>query len=201
MRESELAQPKPESNDSKRSTTDPPRSATAAFSRAAVQQAKANASREDIQRRAGFLRRAVAFVIDAALLTVIGAATLAGAGLAYGWADLTAMGHGDPVAGGIALLEQGTYVASAVFLLVFTLATVYFVFFHATLSRTPGKAALGLYVVSDTGLPLRLSQALVRWAAFVLFASLFGLGLLWTAFSEVQEGLHDKLSRTYVRHV
>ena len=175
--------------------------ATAAFSRAAVQQAKANATKEDVSNRAGFLRRAFAFGVDALLLLAITTVTLGGAAWAYGLGELSALGGGDFVAGALVLVGEGPYVASAVFLLAFTITTFYFVFFYATLSRTPGKAALGLYVVNDTGLPLRTSQALVRWAAFVLFAGLFGLGLLWTAFSDVQEGLHDKLSKTYVRRI
>jgi hypothetical protein len=40
--------------------------------------------------------------------------------------------------------------------------------------------------------------ALSRWGAFLLALAPAGLGVAWAAFSEVQRGLHDHLSRTSV---
>ena len=171
----------------------PPRTNTAAFSRAAIKQRQASND-----RRAGFFLRTLAFAIDSAILTAVGASYLLAGGLAYGFDDLRTIGDGDPVIGALTLIGEAPHVGSAVFLLLFLLVSGYFIYFHGSLGRTPGKALFGLRVVTDTGLPIGYGRALARWAGFILSCVVFGLGVLWTAFSEVQQGLHDKIARTYV---
>lgn len=181
------------------SPTDPPRPATAAFSRAAIRTAKQTADRVD--HRAGFLIRGCALAVDLIIVGLIASVFVGGAIVGYGVEELRAMGDGQILAGTTALLTGAPGVAAALYLLVFSLMSAYFIYFHGALSCTPGKQLFGLRVITASGLPLTYGQAIARWAAFVLSALLFGLGLLWTAFSEVQQGLHDKISGTYVQKV
>lgn len=188
------AEPTPEPPaDDRPPRTDPPRTNTAALSRAAIR-----AQQASTERRAGFFVRSLAFVVDAIIVSAVAGIYLTAGAVAYGVADLRLVGDGDPVRGAMTLAGEAPHVGAAVFLLLFLLVSGYFIYFHGSLGRTPGKALLGLRVVTDTGLPIGYGRAIARWAGFVLSCSLLGLGVLWTAFSEVQQGLHDKIARTYV---
>lgn len=65
---------------------------------------------------------------------------------------------------------------------------------HATL----GKRVLGAKVVSETGEPLTLKQALLRNLLKILSAFPLFMGFLMAAFSKKRQALHDKFAKTYV---
>jgi len=73
---------------------------------------------------------------------------------------------------------------------VFLIDAVYFTFFNAMASQTPGKMLLGLRLVSDDGSPCTFSCALIRWAVSFVLALPLGIGLLF--------GLQDKMTKSYV---
>jgi len=72
----------------------------------------------------------------------------------------------------------------------FLIDAVYFTFFHAMASQTPGKMLLGLMLVSDDGSPCTFSRALIRWAVSFVLAVTLGIGILL--------GLQDKVTKSYV---
>lgn len=143
-------------------------------------------------------QRAAAFGIDAAIVLLVGLLFYAAGGVAYGLGDLRAAGGGSALAGALALLSSAPAAGAACGLLLFAITSGYFVWFQGAESRTPGMAIFGLRVVRTDGSPLGLGGAVQRWGAFLLAMAIFGLGVLWTAFSEVQRGLHDHLAGTQV---
>lgn len=142
--------------------------------------------------------RAAAFLVDAAAVLAIGLLFYAAGAVAYGLADLRAAGGGSVFSGALALLSSAPAAAVACGLLLFAVTSGYFVWFPGAESRTPGMAVFGLRVVRTDGSALGMTGAIQRWGAFLLAVSFFGLGILWTAFSEVQRGLHDHLAGTHV---
>ena len=142
--------------------------------------------------------RAAAFGVDAAAVLGIALVFFVAGALAYGLGDLRAAGSGSVLGGVSALLTDSPRAAIACGLLLFVVTSGYFVWFPGAESRTPGMALFGLRVVRLDGSPLGPWGALSRWGSFLLAAGIFGLGVLWTAFSDVQRGLHDHLAGTQV---
>jgi uncharacterized RDD family membrane protein YckC len=64
--------------------------------------------------------------------------------------------------------------------------------------RTPGKAVIGLRVVTSTGLAVPPGRALLRTVMLPIAASLLGLGLLPIVLGRVRRGLHDVVAGTAV---
>lgn len=149
--------------------------------------------------RPPLLARALAFLIDAAAVSLIGGAFLAAGATAYGLDDLKRAGGGNALAGARSLLQGVPGLATACAILLLAVVTGYFVWFLATEGRTPGMALLRLRVTRKDGRPLGLSGALTRWGAFCLALLPVGLGVLWTAFSEEERGAHDLLAGQVVK--
>ena len=143
-------------------------------------------------------QRAAAFGVDALVVVAIGLLFYIAGAIAYGLGELRTAGGGSAFAGAMELLSAAPAAGTACGLLLFAITSGYFVWFHGAESRTPGMALFGLRVVRTDGSPLGLGGAVQRWGAFLLATALFGLGLLWTAFSDVQRGLHDHLAGTQV---
>lgn len=142
--------------------------------------------------------RAAAFAVDFGAVVAIGVLFYIAGALAYGLSDLRAAGGGSVVAGVATLLSSAPTAAIACALVFFAVTSGYFVWFPGAESRTPGMALFGLRVVRTDGSPLGMTGAIQRWGAFLIASAFFGLGVLWTAFSEVQRGLHDHLAGTQV---
>jgi uncharacterized RDD family membrane protein YckC len=67
------------------------------------------------------------------------------------------------------------------------------------LRATPGKMAIGAVVVdADTGEPISLRQAVIRYLGYFVSTIPLGLGLLWVAFDDRKQGWHDKMANTVV---
>lgn len=82
-------------------------------------------------------------------------------------------------------------------------ALVLWAFFYMCISlaiagRTPGKAIVGIRVVTADGAPLSNRRALIRTLAFPLSALLFGLGFLGIVVHRERRALHDLLGGTAV---
>lgn len=142
--------------------------------------------------------RAAAFLVDLSAVFALGVVFYLAGAVAYGLGDLRAAGGGSAFTGALAILSGAPTAGIACALLFFAVTSGYFVWFPGAESRTPGMALFGLRVLRTDGSPLGMSGAVQRWGAFLLAAAVFGLGLLWTAFSDVQRGLHDHLAGTHV---
>jgi len=71
--------------------------------------------------------------------------------------------------------------------------------FWIKLFGTPGKLLMGCQVVdADSGEPLRLKQAVLRYLGYYVSAFTLGLGFLWIAWDKRKQGFHDKIANTVV---
>jgi uncharacterized RDD family membrane protein YckC len=84
----------------------------------------------------------------------------------------------------------------AVLLLIGYIVGAIILFFRGT---TPGKKALGMYVVREDGRPAGFGTMLLReWIGRWLSGLVFGLGYLWILWDKDRQAWHDKLASTYV---
>jgi len=139
----------------------------------------------------GFFRRALACLIDIAMIfllcAVMGAMAYIGykVGLSAHHRSLTWHNAG-PLLSFLTLAWMG-------------LATAYFVVFHGMEGKTIGKWLLGLRVVGAERQPVGYRQALLRWFGTVgLGAASLGLAFLWIMWQREKRGWHDYLARTWV---
>lgn len=69
-------------------------------------------------------------------------------------------------------------------------------FAHGT---TPGKRALGMYVVKEDGRPAGFATMLFReWIGKWISGLILGLGYRWILIDKEKQAWHDKLASTYV---
>jgi len=140
-------------------------------------------------RKAGFWLRAVALLVD---LAVVAALVAAGGMLVSvavqvgGWFSSTPE---------IALewLEGSASTSLSVLI-----DLCYFTLFVGWRGRTPGKMLFRLRIIRVTGEDVGYGRAFVRWIGQILSVLLLGIGFLMIAFSRKKQGLHDKLAGTYV---
>jgi uncharacterized RDD family membrane protein YckC len=64
---------------------------------------------------------------------------------------------------------------------------------------TPGKMAISARVVNaDTGEPLSVLRAVIRYLGYFVCCFSVGLGFLWVAFDRRKQGWHDKMANSVV---
>ncbi len=64
---------------------------------------------------------------------------------------------------------------------------------------TPGKLLLDCHVVhADTGKPLSIGRALLRYVAYYISMLPLMLGLLWVGWDKRKQGFHDKIANSVV---
>jgi uncharacterized RDD family membrane protein YckC len=82
----------------------------------------------------------------------------------------------------------------------FTLVYIvgYHLFFLALIGQTPGKALMGLRVVTQEGRRLSPYRALLRIVAYLVSGIPFFLGFLWILVDDRRQGWHDKIAGTHV---
>ncbi|HEU20687.1 MAG TPA: RDD family protein [Deltaproteobacteria bacterium] len=138
-------------------------------------------------RYGGFWRRAIAFVIDKAILffisvplIVIGSLIL-DTGLSFDPESL--------MTGPFLIAYYGTTIL---------LNMVYFTYFHGSIGQTPGKMMLGLRVVPMTGDQMTFGIAFLRWVGYIISELIVNLGFIWIAFDGRKRGWHDMIAATYV---
>jgi len=128
------------------------------------------------------LRRAGAFLLDVLILTVISFPVIA----AFGdTGEATKPGEIDPT-----VLAVGMVVTAS-----------YYVFFLSTMSATPGKLVLGLYVSDRTGNRIRPDTAILRYLIY-LVGQLLMLGMFISAVLVLTDprrrAIHDRVAGTLV---
>jgi uncharacterized RDD family membrane protein YckC len=133
----------------------------------------------------GLVTRAIAFAVDAAIISGVSVVVGAAAGL-----TLSVLSVPSEVetavfgfAGGICLLWS----------------TAYFVTFWSTTGQTPGNRLLGIRVcLAEDGSPLRPARALLRLIALTLCAIPLFAGFLPILVNDRRRGVHDMLAGTVV---
>jgi len=146
---------------------------------------------------AGFWRRALAQVVDVALLAGFFALLLR---IGAGPLDLSGLPRshlwGIDYVVFLLLHHTGQVVPIAVFMLATTFG--YYFLFQTILGWTPGKRFFGMRVVDVRGRRIGPVRALLRTLAYGISASFFMMGFLWAAFDLERRALHDVLCGTYV---
>jgi uncharacterized RDD family membrane protein YckC len=132
--------------------------------------------------RAGFVSRALAGVIDAAVVCAVTA------GVVVGWSLFRSLGEQT-----FELSLPGTWGA---FALGEALLCVYLWIGWSTTGRSIGKQVMGLRVVNPRGELMRSGLALLRAVLCVIFP----MGLLWSLFSRHNHSVADAVLRTSVIH-
>jgi uncharacterized RDD family membrane protein YckC len=128
---------------------------------------------------AGFWARALAFVLDGVIVTVIVVPILV---LGFGIREVSL----DPAE------------ASWDLVLFLALAAAVIGFWRA-FGATPGKLALGLKIVdAASGARPSLGRLALRFLGYFVSAFPLYLGFLWAALDRRKQGWHDKIARTVV---
>jgi len=141
-------------------------------------------------QHSSFLSRALAFIIDIALLFCLHQILffLLGSRIA----QLLTI---DPMT--FFMVAIPLYIVA--FLLGFILLSLfYFTFFHAWFGQTLGKMIIGIKVVSENNMAPSASMAFLRWTGYLLSLLPFAAGFLWSAVDKDHDAWHDKLALTKV---
>lgn len=134
---------------------------------------------------AGFVTRAVALLVDAAVIDVI--ALIAG-----GAVTLISSAFGGRVH-----LSPGQAVLGGVLWVLWTGG--YFVIFWTLTGQTPGSRLLGICVRTAEGETVGLMRGVRRFLGLVLALIPFGAGFLPVLVDDRRRGLHDRIAGTVVR--
>ncbi len=135
---------------------------------------------------AGFLRRAIAFMIDSTLFSLMSTAlALSIFGMEYlllsQQASLTQL-----LDWRLLLFDHG-------------IPAVLVIGFWVVWMATPGKLLLDCRIVdASTKDKARASQLIIRYLAYFISAIPLGLGFIWILFDKHNQSWHDKLSKTLV---
>ena len=140
-------------------------------------------------RTAGFWRRAVALLVDLAIVLAL----VASGGMLVALAVQIGGWFSSPPEVALEWLEE----SARRFLLVL-IALCYFTLFVGCRGQTPGKMLLRLRIIRVTGEEVGYGRAFVRWIGQILSLLPLGIGFLMVALSRKKQGLHDKLAGTYV---
>lgn len=142
---------------------------------------------------AGFWRRCAAMAIDGLLIGLVAGAVQAGLAMA-GFAML--MPHSD---GGMPNILALVPMLTFAMLIAFVGQWLYFALFEASAGQaTPGKRAMGLKVVGETGHRIGFGQATGRYFGKILSGMIFNIGYLMAGLTARKQALHDLMANTFV---
>ncbi|BDI61644.1 RDD family protein [Qipengyuania nanhaisediminis] len=134
----------------------------------------------------GFWLRVVAYIIDAIVLALIGAAIA----LVFGFG---------PIPTNPDLTDPGSGMSMTDNLVGIVIALLYFSLLESSAwQATIGKKALGLIVTDTAGARISLARALGRYLAKFVSAAILLIGFVMVAFTERKQGLHDLIASTLV---
>jgi uncharacterized RDD family membrane protein YckC len=139
--------------------------------------------------KASFLQRAIAWLIDQAIISIMYLL------ITFAFAFVIGLSDGKiPVPG--TAMTFGTSLFSLVLLLG---QFLYFGYFWSTRGRTIGMGVMNIKVVKTDGSPLSFLMAGARGTAgYYLSGLVFGLGYLWFFIDAQKETWHDKVFKTDV---
>lgn len=148
---------------------------------------------------AGFVSRLLAFVIDVVIVSLLFVSVT--------WittVTVTTLRLGSYLGISLNSLPGGLWLAGLVtspaFIAIVTLLFImsYHVFFWIFAGQTPGKALLGLRLVTLNGRRIPAWRAVVRYLAYYPSALLLFVGFAWVLFDDRRQAWHDKLAGTLV---
>ncbi len=149
-----------------------------------------------VYKYAGFWRRLVAYMIDGFILTVIFFILMIVAGIAFFAGAMTSD------SGRLAeiFMDPERMAGMGLWMWLFSILINfgYFIYFHGSTGRTPGKMLLNLQVVSTEGAPIGFGVAFLRSVGYLVSSLVFCLGFIWAGFDKRKQGWHDKIAGTVV---
>lgn len=134
---------------------------------------------------AGFITRAIAFLIDLVILLGITTLTLA-SGLFFANINLDISSN------------NFMNLVIPIYLILLLVSSTYFVFLHGFVGRTIGKMIMGIRIIRDDGESIGLREAFIRWVGYFISMLCVFLGFIWAIFDLRHQTWHDKLAGTYV---
>jgi uncharacterized RDD family membrane protein YckC len=151
---------------------------------------------------AGFASRAVAIIVDYAIISLVSAVVVSGLSLFFSirsvesfinWLDLVLPG----IIGVFVGLTSPAF--AVIFFVLFQ--WLYFVFFFSTTGQTVGKAIMGLRVVTVDGKRMGVKRSFLRTLCYPVSLTPLGLGFLWVLGEDRRRAWQDKIAHTYVLYV
>jgi len=151
---------------------------------------------------AGFTSRAVAIIIDVALVSLVSAVVIAAMSVFF---DLPSVQRFiqwlDSMLPGFDRLFIGLTSARFAAFFYIALLYLYFIFFFSTTGQTVGKAVMGLRVVTTDGKRMGVRRSFIRTLCYTISLAPLGLGFLWVLGEDRRRAWHDKIAHTYVLYV
>lgn len=98
-------------------------------------------------------------------------------------------------------LHDGAVVGPLVQTILFLELFAFFAYFWVWRGQTLGMLAWDLRVETQSGAPMRLSHALLRFIGALLSFACVGLGYLWMYVDPDRRAWPDMLSKTFIVHV
>lgn len=133
---------------------------------------------------AGLNSRALAFFIDLVIVAVVSLVAFGAAIYFLQDTNIDSLG-----------LKR---VFMPIYMLLFFLASSYFVILNGYGGKTIGKMVMGIRIISEEGSSIGFWQSFVRWIGYYISGSLFFLGFVWSIFDRNSQSWHDKIAGTYV---
>ena len=144
----------------------------------------------DLNKKAGFWIRVLAFSIDNMILNIIYAVFFIAGGLAVYLASDTQ--------DWLMILDRALMLTIPYNIVMLAITIGYFTYLHGSTGQTIGKMVCQLKVVQESGEPLNYGKSFLRCMGYLLSAIVLNIGFLWIAFDKNKQGWHDKIARTYV---
>jgi uncharacterized RDD family membrane protein YckC len=151
---------------------------------------------------AGFASRAVAIIVDVAIISLISAVVIGALSVFFDLPSIQRfirwLNSILPGSDQIFVELTGPRFAALFF---FAFLYLYFIFFFSTTGQTVGKAVMGLRVVTTDGKRMGLRRSLIRTLCYTVSLAPLGLGFLWVLGEDRRRAWHDKIAHTYVLYV
>lgn len=97
------------------------------------------------------------------------------------------------------LTSEDLVMGTADLLFNYILPIVVIIWFWLRFQATPGKMATKLTIVdANTGGPMGMGQAIIRYVGYIISSLPLGLGFIWVGIDKRKQGWHDKMANTVV---
>ncbi|MFN8469494.1 MAG: RDD family protein [Caldilineaceae bacterium] len=148
---------------------------------------------------AGFVTRAVALMIDIALITVAVIAINALLGLPVSFFTGINLNNCAQATDPRDVAKVACAAVNMIWVGVALLASpIYFITLFATIGQTIGKAVMGVRVVRLDGRAMTFKSGTVRWLGYFVSVITLGLGFAWVIVDSRRQGFHDRMANTSV---
>jgi uncharacterized RDD family membrane protein YckC len=140
-----------------------------------------------------FLARILdSFIVGLPLVIILGLIAIVTGGLVAG-SGSSSQNANNAAAAGVSILFALFYLVAIV------ISIGYWVYFWGTTGQTLGMRILKLQVVdANTGAPIGIGRALVRWLMTLVNSWACYIGWIWVAFDARKQGWHDKVANSIV---